>query len=103
MPAPAPAAIVPGVIPTSHNKSTLHHVAIGGESSVLDPSAAGGAAPKRKIGRMKRTKKVLEAAMAGQMKGEEKDDAEEVDAEEGKGTEEPETKRARSEASASES
>lgn len=103
MPAPAPAAIVPGVIPTSHNKSTLHHVAVGGESTVLDGAATGGAAPKRKIGRMKRTKKVLEAAMAGQAAGSEVGAEEGVELEEGKETEEPESKRAKSEASASES
>jgi hypothetical protein len=101
MPAPAPAAIVPGVIPTVHNKSTLHHIAVGGESSVLDPAATGGAAPKRKIGRMKRTKKVLEAAMAGQAN--EGDNGGDEDGEEGGEEDEPETKRAKSEASASES
>lgn len=95
MPAPAPAAIVPGVIPTSHNKSTLHHVAVGGESTVVD-----GAAPKRKVGRMKRTKKVLEAAMAGQVAGNESLEA--AAEEEGKHSEEPESKRAKSEASTSE-
>jgi len=99
MPAPAPAAIVPGVVPTSHNKSTLHHVAVGGESSVLDPSGSG--APKRKIGRMKRTKKVLEAAMAG--RGNEGENEEEEGEEEKEGEEEPETKKARSEQSASDS
>lgn len=91
MPAPAPAAIVPGVIPTSHNKSTLHHAAVGGESTVVD-----GGAPKRKVGRMKRTQKVLEAAMAGQAAGS-------GDGVEEQGSEEPETKRAKSEPSANES